>query len=491
MQDILIKIGSWIVAPILMIGGFLFPSNNISVIPTEETPVVNVGATLPQATGLFETSLQTGITSSATSMTLAANAVRGGGSISGYACFTIDEGSAQAEVICGTVSSTSVTSLLRGISYADGVSEITANKFAHRRGASVKITDFPIVQIIKAQNNGDATFPNELTYAGSTTCTLSAGLCPKSYIDGVAVAGAPNASTTVKGIVEEATQAEIDAGTAAGGTSARLAVNPSTLATSIYNTQLPTSGQKSALVGDNTDIAVGTGNKFVTQTGMQHGAELYAADAGANDTYVITLSPVPTSYTNGMVVRFKANTVNTGAATINVNSLGAKTIVKYVNTTLADGDIAALSLNTLIYDGTNFVLQSPIAIAPQSPTVFKNGFITRAFNGGAGAVTTAHGLGTTPKKIRITAEMGSGQVQSRSTGTYNGTTNSNVYRGENNNSQYYFGADSTNIITMYNSTSTSTTPVTATATFDGTNFTLTWSADVGTGTFYIMWEAEA
>lgn len=91
----------------------------------------------------------------------------------------------------------------------------------------------------------------------------------------------------------------------------------------------------------------------------------YAADAGANDTYVITLSPVPSAYTAGMKISFKANTANTGAATINVNSLGAKTIVKYVNTTLADGDIAAGQLCTLIYDGTNFVLQSPISnVAP-------------------------------------------------------------------------------------------------------------------------------
>ena len=56
-----------------------------------------------------------------------------------------------------------------------------------------------------------------------------------------------------------------------------------------------------------------------------------------------------------MVVYFKANTVNTGAATLNVNSLGAKTIVKGVSTTLNDGDIAAGQFCTVIYDGTNFV----------------------------------------------------------------------------------------------------------------------------------------
>lgn len=86
----------------------------------------------------------------------------------------------------------------------------------------------------------------------------------------------------------------------------------------------------------------------------------YAADAGSNDTYVISLNPSPGSYTTGMIIFFKANTVNTGAASINVNSLGAKTIVKRVNTTLANGDIPALALCMIIYDGTNFVLLNPV-----------------------------------------------------------------------------------------------------------------------------------
>lgn len=47
----------------------------------------------------------------------------------------------------------------------------------------------------------------------------------KTYID---TSGGSNASTTTRGIVEEATQAEVDAGTAAGGTGARLFINPST-----------------------------------------------------------------------------------------------------------------------------------------------------------------------------------------------------------------------------------------------------------------------
>lgn len=328
------------------------------------SPVTNiapVGATIPVSVAVFQTSLATGITASDTSMTLVTGTDKSGDALSGYTCFNVDEGTASEEFMCGTAAGTAISSLVRGIDPVDGDLEVTALKKVHRRSASVKITDYPSIGIIGRILNGDETLPNILTYDSAPSFSAGSNeLATIKYADDLAIAGSPNASTSTKGIAEEATEAEIDAGTAAG-TAARLFVNPSTLATSIYGTQLPSSGEKSALVGNNTDIAVGSGNKYVTQTGFQHNAEKYAADAEATDTYVITLSPVPTSYTNGMVVHFKANTANTGAATINVNSLGAKTIVKYVSTALADGDIAAGMLVTLIYDGTNFVLQNPIA----------------------------------------------------------------------------------------------------------------------------------
>lgn len=92
----------------------------------------------------------------------------------------------------------------------------------------------------------------------------------------------------------------------------------------------------------------------------QNGSALYAADAGASDTYVITLSPIPAAYATGMVIRFKANTKNTGAATVNVNGLGAKTIKKDQGADLSDNDIAANQIVEAIYDGTNFQMLSPI-----------------------------------------------------------------------------------------------------------------------------------
>ncbi|HUP13106.1 MAG TPA: hypothetical protein VM187_12855, partial [Niastella sp.] len=110
---------------------------------------------------------------------------------------------------------------------------------------------------------------------------------------------------------------------------------------------------------DNTSDATKNAAAVVL-TNKTIGTFNYAADAGANDSYVISLSPAPVSYTTGMMIVFKANTQNTTGCTINVNSLGVKTIVKRVNTTPATGDILASMLCWLVYDGTNFVLLNPV-----------------------------------------------------------------------------------------------------------------------------------
>jgi hypothetical protein len=66
-----------------------------------------------------------------------------------------------------------------------------------------------------------------------------------------------------------------------------------------------------------------------------------------------------TAYQTGAVYTFKANTANTGAATLNINSKGAKAIVKGVSTALVTGDILAGQLCHCLYDGTNMVLLNP------------------------------------------------------------------------------------------------------------------------------------
>ena len=116
---------------------------------------------------------------------------------------------------------------------------------------------------------------------------------------------------------------------------------------------------------------------------LQNGSTIYAADAGSTDDYAVTLVPAMAAYTTGMIVNFKANTVNTGACTLNVNSLGAKTIKKNFNVDLADSDIFAGQFVSVMYDGTNFQMISPVS-TPE-------GYIgTQSLANGANTITSAY-----------------------------------------------------------------------------------------------------
>lgn len=113
--------------------------------------------------------------------------------------------------------------------------------------------------------------------------------------------------------------------------------------------------------------------KSTTTTGVVSIADVndisspvYAADAGSTDAYAATLSPAPTGYVTGAHYRFKANTANTTACTIDFNSLGAKTIKKVaggITTDLATNDIRAGQWVDLVYDGTNMQMQSTLGNA--------------------------------------------------------------------------------------------------------------------------------
>lgn len=193
--------------------------------------------------------------------------------------------------------------------------------------------------------------------------------------------------------------------------------------------------------GTNFQILSVSGKPSVSQTGE----ELYAADGGSTDDYAVTLNPVPVAYVTGMTVRFKANTVNTGPATLNVNALGAKSIVKYVNTALANADIAAGMFCTVIYDGTNFVLQNPIGNVPQTALNYSNGTLTLSASG-----TTTITPGFQAKAIRIhgvasiSGNGGNGNF-AYSNGGYDSTTNTNkcVYYKSNTNVQNSSGIQTT------------------------------------------------
>lgn len=83
------------------------------------------------------------------------------------------------------------------------------------------------------------------------------------YIDGIAIAGAPDASLTGKGLVEIATAAEIDADEDFGSTGASVAIRPDQLALSKYFLRLPTAAEKIGLGG--AQGVISADNLFITE----------------------------------------------------------------------------------------------------------------------------------------------------------------------------------------------------------------------------------
>lgn len=74
--------------------------------------------------------------------------------------------------------------------------------------------------------------------------------------------------------------------------------------------------------------------------------------AAGTNTYTVTATGV-TQYVAGLELKILFTNANTGASTINVNALGARTLQKN-GAALASGDIAAGGTYRLTFDGTNF-----------------------------------------------------------------------------------------------------------------------------------------
>lgn len=78
------------------------------------------------------------------------------------------------------------------------------------------------------------------------------------------------------------------------------------------------------------------------------------------NTLTGTASPAQTAYLAGQRFAFIVANTCSGAVTLNVNSLGAKNLYKPTAAALASGDITANGLVECRYDGTQFVMTSPL-----------------------------------------------------------------------------------------------------------------------------------
>src|SRR3990167_3573314 len=128
----------------------------------------------------------------------------------------------------GTATLTGVT---RGLGFKTPYTTVTALKLSHAGGTSCVVSNSaPFYDKLAAKDN-DETVTGTWTFTSTAlptlntyvAPTLNAQLAAKKYVDDVALAGTPDATTVNKGNVEVATDAELAAGTATGGTGASLA----------------------------------------------------------------------------------------------------------------------------------------------------------------------------------------------------------------------------------------------------------------------------
>jgi hypothetical protein len=186
-------------------------------------------------------------------------------------------------------------------------------------------------------------------------------------------------------------------------------------------------------VGDITANAVVTviynGTYFILQSPPAP-ALYYGADAGANDDYVVT--PVPayagSAYYTGMVVCFKANTANTGAATLAVSVIASQAIKKSVTAALNTGDIRAGQWVTVVFDGTNWQMQGPSVVVATTALGSVPAYST--------TTSLAHNLSGVPQLVRVVMVLDNGapdagyaandEVDLMSAGNINGAITTSV-----------------------------------------------------------------
>lgn len=87
---------------------------------------------------------------------------------------------------------------------------------------------------------------------------------------------------------------------------------------------------------------------------IAEGRVTYVVDEGTANAYAVTLAHNLEDYVEGMSFVMKAGNANTGPATVDVNELGVKQILRFNGAPLMPGDIAAGMLVELGYDGEDF-----------------------------------------------------------------------------------------------------------------------------------------
>lgn len=153
---------------------------------------------------------------------------------------------------------------------------------------------------------------------------------------------------------------------------------------------------RAEVVNDNLNAIAAAIAEVPDGTMIAEGRQNFYTTAGTATAYTVTASPAPTAYVTGMSYRVKIHDANTGAATVNINSLGARTIKTAAGAALAAGDLALGVIVDLTYDGTDFRV-----VSAATPGLVKQTSVTDA-TADRLLITGAFGLGG--RSTQVTSE---------------------------------------------------------------------------------------
>lgn len=155
-----------------------------------------------------------------------------------------------------------------------------------------------------------------------------------------------------------------------------------------------------------TNAAVATARSdYATYGQLQDSAGQYVATVGGTAT-AITLTPSPaiTAYATGQAFKFKTGSAATGATTVAISGLTAKTVVNQDGGAIVSGQWASGELITITYDGTNFIAQNRNFV---SPVVVGDITVGNVKASGSAGVVIQNSAGTTVATIGSAASVNS------------------------------------------------------------------------------------
>lgn len=124
---------------------------------------------------------------------------------------------------------------------------------------------------------------------------------------------------------------------------------------------LPMGGYK------HTNVAAAAARTDYARAGeVVDGAISWPTVGGTGDVITLTTTIGPTAYAAGQRIRFKAGAANTGAVTVNWNTLGAKSLKTATGSALLASDITLGCIVEATYDGTDFLLTKAPAFLASS-----------------------------------------------------------------------------------------------------------------------------